>query len=341
MTGDACESVDLLVDGSGGQHIVVECNGLIHYATSHGSTGWSTVVFSRANGVVDRNPQLAIDGDRLYAAYSQAVAQGGCGGEFFTEVGVYVRSRLLPNGAWSAATRIGPSGDQLDAFAAHAGTLVLAVTGLDGASYLETASGGTLQRYKYAGFQASVGVAPNGQVGLAYVTSSGGLHYATLSGGTLTSATVPGIPADVGTASGPQLAFDTSGNAHLAFTFGSGAGCALRESSLYGTYYAVDAGGSWTDRRVSTLIGTASLALDPSSGRTDVLVDGSTPTSMWGSVSLYSSIDGRTWARTILESQSVLDTALSLDPVTDKPVVAVVEGVDDTQTNEVLLLTEH
>jgi hypothetical protein len=57
-------------------------------------------------------------------------------------------------------------------------------------------------------------------------------------------------------------------------------------------------------------------------------------------VSLYTSLDGRTWARTILESQSVFDAVLSLDPLTDKPVVAVIEGVSDTRSG-VLVLTEH
>ncbi|MGH2466559.1 MAG: hypothetical protein ACRDGL_02345 [Candidatus Limnocylindrales bacterium] len=341
MTAIACETIDLLVDGSDGAHVVTECDGLIQYAASHGTAGWSTVTFGRAGGVVDRNPRLALDGQRLYAGYSQAVAQGGCGGEHFTQVGVYIRSRLLPGGAWSAATRVGPIGDQLESLAVHAGTLVLAVASLDGKAYLETVAGGILQRYPYGGSAASVAVTPNGDVGLAYVTESGGLRYATLGGSRLTSTTVPGVPTEGGIVSDPQLAFDASGHPHLAFAFTSAGGCVVGESQLHGTYYATKASGAWIDRRMAPLFGQTGLALDRGNGGVDILVDGGSESSRYGSVSLYTSKDGRSWARTELVSQALFDSALALDPTSGRPVVAVVEPLGDSQTGQVFLFTQR
>ncbi|HEX5466572.1 MAG TPA: hypothetical protein VFW92_07835 [Candidatus Limnocylindrales bacterium] len=102
-----CGSVDLLVDPSGGEH-VADCGDVVHYAASQGDGRWSSVVFRRAGGVVDRNPLLALDSDRLDAAHSRAVEEGGCGGGRFTKVGVFVRSRILPNGACRRPSASGP-----------------------------------------------------------------------------------------------------------------------------------------------------------------------------------------------------------------------------------------
>ena len=330
ITSAGCESVDLLVDTDGGRHLVAECDGLIRYAVSRGGSGWSGVVFGRASGVVDRHPRLALDGDLLYAAYSQAVAQGGCGGEWYSKVGVYVRSRLLPSGAWTAAMRIGSPGDRLESFAVRGGVMDLAVVTLDGASYLETAGGASFRRYPFSGDAPSVAVAPNGGVGLAYAAGAS-LRYATLVGSALTPGSAVRLPGDDGIVVDPQLVYDAAGRAHLGFEFASAPGCAHGDSPLYGTYYATNADGGWTDRRVTAQEGATAMAIDARTGAVAILVDGSARRDdPWGSVSLYRSLDGRSWARTELVSQTVMASDLAVDPTSGHAVVAYLEPSDAT-----------
>lgn len=339
LRSSECASIDLLVDSSGGEHLVADCGDSVHYAASQRGGGWSDIIFGRAGGLVDRNPLLALDADRLYAAYSQAVEQGGCGGGWFTKVGVFVRSRVLPNGAWSAAQRIGPPGDQLDSFAVHGGVMDLVVTTLDQKTYLETAGGGTVRRYALAGDQGSVAVAPDGQVGVAYLSGTA-VRYGTLAGSTLHSIALPGVPSQDGITSGPRLVFDAAGHAHVSYTFTEAPGCASGNlPAQAGTYYATDAGGAWTDRRITTDEGTAALALD-ASGRADVLIDGTAGEALWGSLSLYGSVDGRSWKRTELVSQQTVLSALAVDPTTGRPVVAF-RDPSDGNTDAIAVIAQR
>lgn len=207
--------------------------------------------------------------------------------------------------------------------------MVFAVVTLDIRSYLETASGATVRRYPISGDAPSVAITPSGGVGVAY-QAGGGLRYATLTGAGLAAQPTVGLPSDGGIVIDPQLAYDAAGRAHLGFQFGSSPGCAHGDSPLYGAYYATNAGGPWTDRRVTNQEGDTTMAIDPRTGAVDILVDGFGPTDRWGSVSLYASRDGRSWTRTELVSQTVMVSDVAIDPRNGLAVAAYLEPSDAT-----------
>ena len=107
----------MAVDSAGRYHIAAGCGGSIRYYVAPSAAGpWTRRVFSHPADRAETGPQIAIVGDRVYVAYMcVGLEDGGCG-TGGADLGVDFRSRILPNGAWSAATRIGAVGDRLQSF---------------------------------------------------------------------------------------------------------------------------------------------------------------------------------------------------------------------------------
>ena len=76
---------------------------MVRYSVSNADGSWTTSYFAMPPDQEDRQPQLAIDGQTLWVAYSRN-NPATCG---FSWAGVYYRKRTLPNGSWSVPKLLG------------------------------------------------------------------------------------------------------------------------------------------------------------------------------------------------------------------------------------------
>jgi hypothetical protein len=80
------------------------------------------------------------------------------------------------------------------------------------------------------------------------------------------------------------------------------------DDPLAGTYFATNAGGSWSSARLTKTIGAASLTLDPATGDAIALVIG-------GPMSAYR-LTGGAWSREDISDGDVWSGVLRADPST-------------------------
>src|SRR3954452_8252425 len=154
-----CGSVVAVIDASGGEHLAADCQkgdlSEVRYGSSSGGSPWKVMSFAIPANRLEDGAQLAIDRSTLYLAYTRlAPTDGGCGDDGLEDVGVYVRTRALPDGDWSDPRQIGASHDELQSFRVASGTLFATVLNdKDGKTYFETAgaSGPTNQRFAISG----------------------------------------------------------------------------------------------------------------------------------------------------------------------------------------------
>ncbi len=66
-----CSQVSAGIDAEGGQHVAAECGTNIRYLTDV-SGSWTQATFSHPSDRMDLEPQIAIDGGRLYIAFTRA-----------------------------------------------------------------------------------------------------------------------------------------------------------------------------------------------------------------------------------------------------------------------------
>lgn len=266
-----CQNVSAQIDASGGYHIAAECNESIHYYASKPGGTWISRVFLLPAHRAELDPIVAVDGDVVYVAYTRIAPDGGCGSAG-PDVGVYVRSRKLPNGAWSAARKIGAVADSLQAFQVSGGTLHVIADATDEHVYYETLTGSTFHRYLLSGARdrAALDIAPDGHARIVYETWAG-LRYAVFNGSRFTTSRIAGTK-DSDWA--PDLVLDGLGKPHVLWTRSPlPGGCAIRDPLPDdGTYYASDPSGTWVSRRISKSTGQTSLQFDDATGRAYALV---------------------------------------------------------------------
>ena len=268
------------VDDAGRFHVAASCDGVIRYAESTDGRTWKTVHFSLPARRLDVTPQVTVDGSTLYLAYTRlAVADGGCGDNGLIDVGVYYRTRSLPDGAWTAPVRLGRALDHLQAFRVARG--VIHETFTSGGSTVPV-SYGVLDhgRYRHSVIPGATGtslrVGDDGQARIAYTTGSA-IRYAVAGHDAAMSIRTifRSKSMELGT---PSMVLGPGDHAYMAWDadriFETG-GCTEPEpppAPKPGTYFATDASGSWAVRWISKIIAQPSIALDPSSGRVDVVV---------------------------------------------------------------------
>jgi len=269
-----CNDVTATVDDAGRFHVVAQCGSGIRYADMNADGSWTSVDLDHPIGHTDLNPQVAVDGNRLYVAYTQS-GPGGCGGG--PEVGVFYRWRTLPSGAWSGAVQLGPSSDALQSFRVAAGAIHATVTDeRTGRIYYERWDGTREQRYLLSGaiLGTSLRVGSDGRARIAYQSLTA-LRYAVFTGSGFSTSSIPGTSIRD---QNPQLVLDASNAAHIVWSHESLPGCvAGPPDSANGTYYATNAGGTWTpagQRRITTALGATSLVVDVATGRVHVLLSG-------------------------------------------------------------------
>lgn len=308
-TATGCSEVSAGIDADGGQHVAAECATNIRYLTDQ-SGSWTQATFSHPAGQMDLAPQIAIDGDRLYIAFTRA-APATCGLDY---IGVYYRWRTLPGGAWSSAIGLGSAGDRLHSFRVVDGDFHATVMDDGGAVRYETTASGTLKRYVLPGAigLSSLRVGSDGGARIVYETA-GLLRFAVFHGSGFDWSSIPGTgPND----RRPLLVLDADNRAHVIWTHTGGPGCGTDEpTSLDGTYYATNRSGQWTapgGRRFTRNTGIASLTMDPGSGRLHVLTGGDL------GIKHYTKSATGTWGGTTLSTQIGTSVAIRLNGETGR-----------------------
>jgi hypothetical protein len=303
----------------------VGCDGGIRYLESGDGTSWAATSFVPAIDVLELDPQVAVDGDTVYVAYSMLAPQdGGCGGEGLLNLGVYLKSKDGPGGSWSDPVRVGPKGDRLQAFRVANGVLHLIVSTDDGSAFYESVAGASVSRIPLPDAQTpSLRVGDDGQARMAYTTGSE-IRFARVDGRGLSVTRLGG--SEHLSAFPPVLVVDAHDASHVVWTqqVDVSGGCAEPDDNRReGTFYATDESGHWVTRQISGAVGRPSLTMDPIGGRLDLIVqeDGSPLTYL-------TSGDGDTWTKASIPDDRFANPLLRLDPNTGE---LLLFGIDATR----------
>jgi len=313
-----CSGPAATIDSTGRRHVVTACDGGVRYLTSADGSSWTETSFVPAIDVLEMNPQVAVDGDTVHVVFDRLVPEdGGCGGDGLSELGVFLTSRHLPNGAWSDPVRIGNQGDRLQAFRAARGVLHLTVsTSPEGSVVYESLADSTLTRIAIPGaLTTSLRVGDDGKARIAFSTGQA-IEYATVDGGAISSVTIA-ESADAYLRN-PLLVLGPGNDGYIVWThrIDAGGGCMERDDGpLDGTWFGTDKGGGWASTRVTPSHGEISLTLDPSSGRIHVLV-------VEFPMTHYTSTDGSSWdAFAFTNGKDFVTPTIRIDPTTGALVV--------------------
>jgi hypothetical protein len=272
---DNCVSVVAAIDDFGTNHLAATCGsrgGEIRYSVSTDGRTWKTTTFKPPTNRFEQDPQLAVDGKTLYLAYTRlAPEDGSCGDDGLADVGVYYRTRALPNGGWSAPKRLGEVADHLQSIRVR-GTIHATVTNENAAmTWYETLAAGTFSRYAIpdAAGRVSLRVGDEGKARIAY-EGPNGIEYGVFAKRGFSTEAIPG------SAGGwdPVLALAPGNAAYVIWNRSDhGGGCVSPgPMPADGTYFATNASGHWVSRRLTKVVGGASLALDPVTSKVHALI---------------------------------------------------------------------
>jgi hypothetical protein len=312
-----CVTVTAAIDAESHYHVVAECGGTIRYSVStDAGHSWTSRAFAHAPHREEIDPRIAVDGNVLYVAYTRIIPDGGCGGGRGPNVGVYVRSRVLPGGLWSKAKRIGSAADALEAFQVDRGIVHATVKDGQGLSYYVTLEATAYRRYPIS--DSSIGttsmrVGSDGRARIVFAAGRG-IRYATFTGAGFSTKTIPGTTEQDRS---PVLALDSSDHARIVWTRYEPATCG---DSPVGTYYASNASGSWKVQRITKDVGDTSVQVNGATGRVRVLVGSD------AGLRYYTKASGGSWKRTTLASTSwAASPALRRDPTTGAMLVVYID----------------
>jgi len=303
------------IDAAGRYHVAAVCDGGIRYLTSANGSSWKETSFVPPIDRLEVDPQLTLDGNTVYLAYSRlAPTDGGCGDDGLQDIGVYTRSRHLPNGSWSDPVRVGGKADRVQSFRVVDGVLHLTITTDDGSGplYYESQAGPVVTQLLIPdAVTTSLRVGDDGHPRIAYATGHA-IRYARVDGSHLTIETISATNKTNLVA--PSMVLGPGDRAYVVWTqsIDGGRGCAGVEAGpLDGLYFGTNASGSWKTKRLSRTENQASLTLDPSSGRIEVVVKNGLP------LIEFTSVGGDSWiSKKIPGTSGMVDPLVRLNPKT-------------------------
>lgn len=268
-----CNSVVAAIDNSGTGHVAANCDTNIRYAVSAAGGTWTVTDFMPPVDRLEKDPQIAFDGNTLYLAYTRmAATQGGCGDDGLRDLGVYYRVRTLPNGAWSDPKPIGPADDHIQSLRVNETIHATVLNDKDGKTYYETLNGSTYHRYLIANAAGPVSLrlGSDGRARIAYETKAGSLAYGVFRNSGFTTSVIPGSTGGYA----PILVLGKGNAAYVLWNRGyHGFGCAEPgPGPRDGTYFGTNAGGQWVSSRLTTSQGALSLVVDARTGDVQALV---------------------------------------------------------------------
>ncbi len=326
---DGCVSVVAVIDDVGGRHLAADCavgdRNEIRLASTTDGSSWTTTTIASPSNRLERDPQLAVDGSTLYVGYTRlAQHDGGCGDDGLTDVGVYVRTRALPSGAWSDARQIGVAHDELQSLRVVDGVVYATVgNDLDGKAYYESVrsdASAAQERVAIPGATGSVALRI-GDDAVARIAheATGGIAYGSVSGGAVHESVIPG------TTDGwsPVVILEPGNVADILWNHSyHGLGCAEPDPVPEdGTYFSTNAGGAWQTTKLADIVGTASMTFDPSTRTIHAVV------SDFGTVVAFDRPPEGGWTHTTLAARFSGSPVIRQDPVTGELVVVFVRDV--------------
>ena len=328
-----CSSVVAGIDASGRYHLVAGCDKGILYAIKAPGGAWTKTTLAPPAGRMVVGPQIAFEGNTVFLGYTLIAPGEGCGGGH-DDVGVYYRTRTMPNGGWTAPIRIGVVNDQLDSFRESGGMIYATVensAAADGGFAFDTKNGATQHSYpiRDAYGPVSMRVGTDGRAQIVYA-SAAGITYGVFGGSGFSTSTA--IRDTSGYAYAPVLVLDGANRAHFLSAYGPHGGCAnAGPSSKDGTYYTTNASGVWKSTRVSRFVGDSSLQVDNASGQVHAVVmdltDGGQDT---GGLTYLTAPVGGSWSSTKLTSLFATSPVIRLDQSNGTLLVAFIgpDGID-------------
>jgi hypothetical protein len=332
-----CTSVAAGIDSTSRYHLVAGCGANVRYAVAASDGSWATTVFPHPPNRLEIDPKIAFRGNIVFVAYTRVAPDEGCGGGY-SDVGVYYRWRTLPDGTWSAPTRIGLANDSLESFREAGGTIHATVSGADGRVYYETLMGTTYHRYLIPGaFAGAFGgaylrVGSDGVARFAYATGDS-IRYAVFTGSGFSTTQIVRTSFDAGN---PVFVLDANDRPLLLWTHNAagGGGCATPGPSPDdGTYFARTSSGAWTSSRFTTRVGGTSLTLDETTGNVHALVasDG---------LRYFVRSPSGTWTSATLVTGQVLSPSILLDPAAGTLLVVYIRAANLGGSSAIYALTK-
>jgi hypothetical protein len=320
---DFCDDLTAVVDAAGGYHVAADCDGGVHVFSSKDGFTWTDTLMVAPVHRTEWLPHLAIDGETLYLGVTRFGDDTDCGAPH--DIGVFIRSRHVPDRAWSDATRIGARGDRLHDLQVADGVLH-AIVNAENAGPLsyESKAGAALARVALPNAHSGVvQVGHDGKARVAFATEHR-VTYGTVANGELLRMT---IAADKRTnMSSPELLLGPDDRAFLKWTQSdqqTGEGCGTSgPGPLDGTYFGTDGDGAWTTMRVrrSTLGG--SLTVDPTTGQLYMLMPGDS-----GTLHVLAQRTDGSWSSAKVPGMSgAYESVLRVDPARRRLVVFGAEG---------------
>ena len=301
-----CVGLAATIDSRGTFHVVAHCDDHISYAMSTDGITWFSESIVPPIDVIEAEPQVVVDGDRVYVAFNRYVPlDEGCGGLDLRHVGAFVQFPMV-DGGWSTPRRIGSDNDVLVALRIVDGVIHALVRNealfylrIDGdeTTRLEVANVGT----------GSLRIGDDGVPRVAFVANDA-IRYAEIRNGAVTSKVVASVDFSAGS---PELILGPGNRPFIAWTQDSDiGGCTTpgpRPSD--GTYVATLGTDGWTTKRVTSAVGGSSLTLDVATGDLHLAVASDVIRHF------VSSNDGGAWTGTVVPNSSdAYAPVIQIDP---------------------------
>jgi hypothetical protein len=320
----SCYQATAGIDASSRSHIVASCAKGLRYSVSNPDGSWTTTLIAQPANRKQMDPQVGFAGNVAYVAYSWlSVNEGACGDDGLVDLGVYYRSRTLPDGAWSEPKRIGITKDTLVSFRVEGATLHAVVYNTaDERSYYVKVTGSDAQRVPLPA-AGSLRVGRDGRARIAY-ESSGSIRLATFTGSGFSSVAIPGSAV----ASAPLLVLDDQDRAHVIWKRDplqeAACGMSSAPDPKAGMYYATNASGAWKVQRFTSQRGEASLQVAGSTDDVHLVLAAN------ANLTYYSKSASGSWRSKRLVSGWVMSPVIRLDPATGRLLVVYTRGEDDS-----------
>jgi hypothetical protein len=215
VSSEPCYSLRGGIDAAGRSHVAASCGSGVLYSVTKSDGSWAQTLFPVPSNRVERDPQIAFQGNVAYLAYSRlAVGEPDtCGSDDgLTDIGAFYRKRTQPTGSWSDPVRIGRSDDHLVQFRVDGTTLHAIVSNEgDGRSYYLLIKGTTSKRVQVSSDTRTLRIGNDGRARIAYGIR-GSIRIATFTGAAFSGVNVPAPNSH-----NPLLVLDSRDRAHLVW----------------------------------------------------------------------------------------------------------------------------
>jgi hypothetical protein len=319
----SCGSVRAGVDATGRSHLVASCGNALMYAVTRPDGSWTQTSFALPANRLEQDPQLAFRGNLVFMAYSRLSVDvpHDCGGDDgLTDIGVFYRTRTLPDGAWSKPFRIAEADDHLQQFRVDGPTIhaIVRKEGDNRGYYLNVSSARSQRVVVPNAAVASLQVDSDGRARIAYA-ATGSIWAGTFEGSRFSTTKFAAPDAQT-----PGLVLDAGNGAHVIWArwpFEEGCGTFVPDPA-HGMYYATNATGAWQSEQVTHDRGEWSFEVDPATGQVHFVLasDGLT---------YYTKAPGGTWQREKLPTTSAQQTVIARDPRSGRLLVVYIAFHND------------